>query len=193
MDIPVKRLVFSETPGESGVKAIAFVDAPAIMVNWVAFKDQKEIKYAVQDEAKRIILSPALIPDFLIPRIDEITKQPFAVVMDRETIFEVAMRWQQEGRASKANEMHHSSQELEGITWFGAFVSDEKHLPNPPAFSDLPPGTWFVMGKVDNEEVWNKIQTGQYKGISIEGFFDMEQAESLDDQQIQAIIQNILD
>lgn len=193
MEIPIRKLIFSAKPGESGVKTIAFVDAPAIMVNWIAFNEEKEhISFAIQDTDKRMILSPALIPDLPIKRLDPITKQPFAVVMDRDTVFEAAFIWQQQGRANFANEMHQSSQELYGITWMFTFVSDEKYLPNPEPFKALPIGTWFVMGKVNNDEVWNKVKSGEFKGISIEGFFDMIASEPLDTQQVEAIIESIL-
>lgn len=191
MEIPVKKLVFSST-GESGVKTIAFVDSPAIMVNWVAFNEEKEpIKFAIQNEDKRMILSPALIPDLPIKRIDP-AGAPFAVMMDRDTVFEAAFTWQQQGRQNLANEMHQSSQELSGITWFATFVSDEKYLPNPEPFKSLPIGTWFVMGKVNNDGVWAKVKSGEFKGISIEGLFDMLAVEPLDTQQIEAITESIL-
>ena len=36
---------------------------------------------------------------------------------------------------------------------------------------DLPNGTWFVKMKIENEELWNKIKSGELKGLSIEGYF----------------------
>jgi hypothetical protein len=36
---------------------------------------------------------------------------------------------------------------------------------------DYPIGTWFVGVKVDNDEAWAKVQTGEVRGFSIEGEF----------------------
>ena len=36
---------------------------------------------------------------------------------------------------------------------------------------DLPNGTWFVKMKIENVELWNKIKSGELKGLSIEGYF----------------------
>jgi hypothetical protein len=36
---------------------------------------------------------------------------------------------------------------------------------------DLPKGTWMIAMKVDNEETWAKVKSGELKGFSIEGYF----------------------
>lgn len=192
--IPVKKLVFSEVPGKSGVKTIAFVDAPAIMVNWIAFNEEskKEIKVCFADQERGIILSPALIPDLPIPRVHPLTGEHFAVIMDAETISEVQLRWAKEGRHNFANEMHDPKKPIDGVTWFANFQSDGVNIMNPPAFSDLPNGTLFMMGKIENPELKAKIDSGEYKGISIEGMFDMEDLTSLSAEQLDAIIDSIV-
>jgi len=190
--IPVKELVFSEVEGESGVKTIAFVDAPAIMVNWVAFAKEKEFKVCFADESKGIILSPLAIPDLPIPRKDPVTGEPFMVKMSAETISEIQYRWVKEGRQNFANEMHDENKPIDGVTWFANFQSDGVNILNPPAFEDLPIGTMFVMGKINNPEIKAKINDGTYKGISLEGFFNMDESTPLDPQQIEAITESIL-
>lgn len=186
--IPVKELILEEN---SGVKTIAFVDRPAIMVNWVAFNEQKELKFAVQNEDQKTILSPALIPGLHIPRTD-IHGATFVVTMNEQTIADVAFRWMKEGRQNFANVMHDSGQELDGITWFSSFVSDGKNILNPPAFESLPTGTWFLMGKVNNPDVWAKVKDGTFKGISIEGIFSMLESPSLTVEQVDAITESIV-
>ena len=36
---------------------------------------------------------------------------------------------------------------------------------------ELPVGTWFVTMRVLNDEVWERIKSGELKGLSIEGYF----------------------
>ena len=38
-------------------------------------------------------------------------------------------------------------------------------------FEDMPDGTWFISAKVDNDEVWAKVKSGEIKGFSVEGIF----------------------
>ena len=35
----------------------------------------------------------------------------------------------------------------------------------------LPKGTWMVSMKIENDELWSKIKSGELKGLSIEGYF----------------------
>jgi hypothetical protein len=35
----------------------------------------------------------------------------------------------------------------------------------------LPPGTWFVSYKINNDETWEKIKSGELKGFSLAGGF----------------------
>jgi hypothetical protein len=35
----------------------------------------------------------------------------------------------------------------------------------------LPEGSWFITAKVNNDDVWTKIKSGDIKGFSIEGLF----------------------
>ena len=46
--------------------------------------------------------------------------------------------------------------------------------------------------KINNPEIWAKAKSGEIKGISLEGFFDLEQTATLSDNEVKAIIQNIL-
>jgi hypothetical protein len=189
--VKVKELVFGDEPG-TGVKTIAFVDQPAIMVNWIAFRDQTQVAYSVTDDDRRIIMSPVLIPNLHIPRKDPKTGEVFAVFMSRETVFQAAYKWMQEGRQNLANDMHQPGKDLNGITWFSSVVTDEKMFHAPEQFKGLPFGTWFNIGKVDNDQVWGDVKSLKYKGISIDGFFEMEEVKPLTIEQIEATTESIL-
>jgi hypothetical protein len=43
--------------------------------------------------------------------------------------------------------------------------------------SDLPNGTWFIGAKVDDDNVWNEVKSGNIRGFSIEGMFVEEAVE----------------
>lgn len=190
--VQVKRLVFDIKEGFDGIKSIAFVDEPAIMKDMVKFQAEELVRFAIQDEERRIVLSPVLIPDLHIPRVDKKTGVVYAVTMDRATVLEAALRWQQEGRYSFANEMHDENRQLEGITWFNPIVTDEQMFGNPASFPDLPIGTFFIAGKVNDDQVWDKIKKQEYRGISMEGFFKEVPDVILEAEQIDAITQSII-
>jgi hypothetical protein len=58
---------------------------------------------------------------------------------------------------------------------YESFIVDSQRGIRPPmGFEDAPEGSWFGSYKVDNEDVWNNfIKTGEFKGFSVEGVFDL--------------------
>jgi hypothetical protein len=189
--IEVRELVINPAPGKSGVKTVAFVDKAAIMEELILFKEQKEVKAFFAAENGKYIISPALIPDRRIPRIDEKTGEKFAVFMSRETIFETGKQWMLEGRQNFANNMHDGMQ-VDGINWFSAFFSDENFVQNPKGYEHLPFGTWYLMAEVNNPEILQKIKDQTYTGISIEGMFDMVYRTEMNEEQLDAMCYDLL-
>ena len=57
---------------------------------------------------------------------------------------------------------------------------------------DLPNGTWFVKMKIENDELWEKIKSGELKGLSIEGYFtdkmeQLSEKKPTDEQILEAL------
>ena len=50
-------------------------------------------------------------------------------------------------------------------------VEDEKKDKSALYNFNVPTGTWMISMKVDNDEVWSKVKSGEIKGFSIEGYF----------------------
>lgn len=188
--VPTKRLVIND-PG-TGVFTMAFVDAPAIMVNWFKFSENKEIKFAIQNEEQRIVFGPALIPNLPIPRVAA-DGSKFVVYMDAPTIQDIAIRYAQQGRQNSANEMHDDSRMLSGVTVFESFIVNKDRSNPPKGFESLPEGTWFISAKVNNDELWAKIKSGEFMGFSIEGFFEQQPVQDLTIEQVEAIMESILE
>ena len=61
---------------------------------------------------------------------------------------------------------------------------------------DLPIGTWFVKMKINNDEMWERIKSGELRGLSIEGYFvnKMEQmsSEVITDEKILEVLADIM-
>jgi hypothetical protein len=53
---------------------------------------------------------------------------------------------------------------------------------------DLPVGTWFVKMKVDNDDMWDRIKSGELKGLSIEGYF-VDKMELMNKDNNQALLE----
>lgn len=169
MDLPLYEMVINpEETSEVEVSFVALVDKPAIERNFLAFKDNT-LHFAL-DEEKRIISGPAMVADAPIFRKDE--NGEYNVFFSAETIRDIAVKFFKKDYQKNLNLFHDPSLSLEGVTIFESFVSDVSRGIQPmKGFEDLPDGSWFISAKVDNEEVWNRIKSGEVKGFSVEGIF----------------------
>ena len=166
---------------ESGVEYVALVDEPAIETDWFYFN--KEVQFKA-DVDRRIITGALMIADLPIYRRDSEMGE-FMVVFDAPTIEQIAQKFFRGKKTNNVNEMH--AEPLTGITMFESFIIDKSRgISAPKGFKNIPEGSWFGSYKVENEDVWNNfIKTGDFKGFSVEGLFDltpvkMEKVDILD-------------
>lgn len=189
MDYPHFKLILSPDQQDLGMKLMSMVDKPAIMVNWVKFKEQSEIKFLIQNEDQRIVFAPALIPDLPIKRI--LGEEIFYVSIDRANILQTAIKFSKDNLANRLD-TNHDEQVLSGITIFESFVTDENRVTMAKGFEDLPIGTWFITAKVNNDAVWAKIKSGELNGFSIDALFKFEQTDAIDNKALADITRSIL-
>ena len=171
--LPIFKLTINEDlESTQEVSAVALVDMPAIGENFFVFKDER-LNFAVTNEDERVIVGPAMIPDSPIYRVDPDGTE-YYVVFDVPTINKIAQKFYAKGLQQSANEMHEPSRTIEGLTFYQSWIADEKKgIPKMKQFEDLPDGTWFLGAKVNNEQAWGKVKSGEFKGFSVEGLFDM--------------------
>ena len=186
MDLPVYLLDISEDMNDDAeVDYISLVDKPAIMKNWNAFKNEQ--RFQVVSEDKRIISGPIMLSDVPIFRSDS-TYGDYFVVFNKETIFKIAQKFFKRGYQSNVNLMHSPNAQVEGVTMFESFITDESRGILPmKGFEDAPDGSWFGSFKVDNDEVWNDVKEGKFKGFSVEGLFTYKTKPNKEQELMNAI------
>ena len=166
----IVELVIDEDSQELAIDAISLVSAPAIEENWVFFgKEKNNLTLAKVDEEKRMLVSPALIPDKQIFRYDPNTDSEYYVYFSKDTVRKASELYLKNNNHHKATEEH--NERVSGVltveSWIKEGDSDKSKLYG----FDLPNGTWFVKMKIENEDLWSKIKDGSLKGLSIEGYF----------------------
>ena len=181
MDLPVYLLDISEDMNDDAeVDYVALVDRPAIQKNWNAFKNQQ--RFEVVSEDKRIISGPLMLADVPIFRSDS-TYGDYYVVFSKDTIFKIAQKFFKRGYQSNVNLMHSPNAQVDGVTMFESFITDESRGILPmKGFEDAPDGSWFGSFKVDNEGVWNDVKDGKFKGFSVEGLFTYKTKPSKEEE-----------
>lgn len=163
---PLLRLTINGD--EDGVNIISLVEFPAVERNFIQLS--KEVKLSLNEE-KRELLGVALIPNLPIYRRDE--QGEYYITFNAESIRKIAIDFYKKLNVNMADVEHTHNLE-NGITYFQSLIIDKGQGICPTAFKDLPDGTWIVGCKVDNDEVWNAVKSGEVKGFSIDGYFHAE-------------------
>ena len=168
----VKVITYDVDQEGLGVYAISLVENPAIGVNWVALSEEKQVfKYAKVENGKRQMLYGALlIPDQLIYRVHPKTKEEFYVKFPKETIQKIAHNYMLNSNQHNATFEHEFK--IQDVSLVETWLVEGEHDKSQNFNFSLPEGTWFGGMFVNNEEIWNKVESGEVLGFSIEGEFN---------------------
>ena len=166
----IVELVISDENEALTIDAISLVTSPAIEQDFVYFsKEKNNLTFAKVDEEKRELISPALIPNKQIFRYDPNTDSEYYVYFSKETVKKASHLYLKHNNHHKATEQH--TDRVSGVLTVESWIKEgEQDKSNLYGFN-LPIGTWFVKMRIDNDEIWSKIKSGELKGLSIEGFF----------------------
>lgn len=178
MNLPIYELEISEDLNDDiEVNVVSLVERPAIKKNFLAFDESNPMRFEVQSEEKRIISGPLMLADTPIYRKDKTGE--YYVTFSKDTISKIAQMFFKKGYQSSVNLMHNPQEFVEGVTMFESWITDKKRGIEPmKGFEDSPEGSWFGSFKVDNDQVWDQVKSGDFKGFSVEGAFMMKrQAE----------------
>ena len=164
------ELVISDESEELTIDAISLVTSPAIEQDFVFFgKDKNNLTLAKIDEEKRMLVSPALIPNKQIFRYDPNTDSNYYVYFSKETVRQASELYLKHNNHHKATYQHEDR--VSGVLTIESWIKEGEQDKSKLYGFDLPDGTWFVKMKIENDEMWSKIKDGELKGLSIEGYF----------------------
>ena len=166
----IVELVIQDENQELAIDAISLVTAPAIEEDFVFFgKHKNNLTFAKVDEEKRMLISPALIPNKQIFRYDPNTDSDYYVYFSKETVRKASELYLKHNNHHKATYQH--QERVSGVLTTESWIKEGDQDKSKLYGFDLPNGTWFVKMRIDNDDLWEKIKGGELKGISIEGYF----------------------
>lgn len=175
--IPVfDALVLDE---ESGMMKISLVDDPAVMSNFQIFDASKKMQmFAVADEEKRLVYGVVMRADFPIYRRDERMGE-YYIIYRPETIRRMAEKYLADGFQNNVSTMHET--DVDKVQMVQYFIKDTAKGVNPSGFEDIADGSLFAEYHIVNDEVWQKVKAGEFRGFSLEGYFDLTPENDLAD------------
>ena len=163
---------------DKGVYSISVVGDPAMSSEFITLNKQEEIKLAQVDDVKFLLAGVVLIPDKDVYRNQG--GKEFNIRFSKETIEEVANNFILEGYQGNSSLEH--EEKLNGVSIVQSWVVKDPKNDTANAYGlpkqDIKEGSWIVLYKCDNKEIYNKAINGEIKGFSIDGLFSLEKIEN---------------
>lgn len=150
-----------------GKSALSWAEAKIKAID----KEKMSKQEFAQDEEKRIVVGPAMIPDMHIFRRDA-AGNPYHVYFSAETIKMIAEKYMR-NKYIDNNDTEHNGKAAADVYVIESWIKeDAQDKSNKYGFESLPIGTWFVSMKVRNPEVWQDIKDKKLNGFSVSGYFE---------------------
>ena len=167
----IVELVIDDDSQELAIDAISLVSAPAIEQDFVFFgKEKNNLTFAKVDDDKRMLISPALIPDKQIFRHDPNTDSDYYVYFSKDTVRKASELYLRNNNHHKAT--HEHSDRVSGVLTVESWIIDDPKMDKSTLYGfSLPKGTWMVSMRINNSDLWEEIKSGSLRGLSIEGYF----------------------
>ena len=165
----------------------------------ISQQNMSKQEFSVDDE-KRMVYSPLMIPNILIPRLDEDTNEKYFVKFTPSVIEKIQNLYMIEKRLDQTN-YEHTDRKIESVVMVESWlVSGESDKAYQLGFSrgDIPDGTWMggfkVLSTPEGDNIWNNyIKTGRVKGFSVEGNFLMNFSSEFRKTEDDVLLEQIID
>ena len=156
---------------DSDVFGISLVQDPAIESNFIYLSKEKPIQVCLTKDEKHIVMGAVLIPDKPIYRNQD--GEEFYIQFSAETIEKLAYQYLAKDRIYSFTQQHEDvADDIYVVeTWLKTSENDK----SKDYGIDVPIGSWLMAAKVENEEIWTKIKSGEMNGFSIEAFVNLDE------------------
>ena len=149
--------------------AVSLVEDPAIESNFIALSKER-IPIKLEDE-KRLLVGAALVPNKPIYR--NVNGKEFYISFDEATIEKLAQDF-------LANDYQHNitvehQENVDDIVVVESWIKTSENDKSVGYGLNEPIGTWFIGMKVNNDQIWQRIKDGYYKGFSIEAIVGLDE------------------
>lgn len=159
---------------DSETEAISMVTEPAIESDFVFFsKDKDIVKEAFSSDEKHMVYGAVLRPDFPIYRYDG--ENEYYLEFTSESIERMARDYMMNYRQGNVTIQHeeYANEVFMVESWIKQDMNKDKSV-SVGLDKSLPIGTWFCGFYVNNNDIWERIKSGELKGFSVEAMIDLE-------------------
>ena len=170
----VKKIKKYKVGIDSETEAISMVTEPAIESDFVFLsKDKAIVKEAFSNDEKHMVYGAVFRPDFPIYRNDG--ENEYYLEFTSESIERMARDYMMNYRQGNVTIQHeeYANEVFMVESWIKQDMDKDKSV-SVGLDKSLPIGTWFCGFYVNNNDVWERIKSGELKGFSVEAMIDLE-------------------
>jgi hypothetical protein len=173
-----------------GVEALPWVERT--IEQYESMSSETEMTFSVFNSEQRLVVGPAMIPDKMIIRRNEITGEIYYVYFTTETIKKLQQKFMQEKLLDKTN-IEHGRKFLNNVDVVESWIVEDQEKDKQQVFGmNYPKGTWMITMKVNDDSTWEKVKDGKLKGFSVQGYFLEKAKFNAHTHQVLEDIKNIL-
>lgn len=166
-ELKLIELFIDETEENDGIFAISFVEEPAIEEDFVHLA-KHEVEFKSINDDKKLVVGLALVPDKKILRVNKGEK--YNVMFSQDTVRKASHLYMKNLNLSNTTTDH--KDKVQGVTVVESWIIEDEKLDKINLYNlKAVKGGWAVIFKVENDDVWQEVKNGTYKGFSIEGRF----------------------
>ena len=168
-NLPLYELLFDDNADSTlGCSKISLVENPAVEEFFLKFsKDEQEKEHKsfyFKDDSKHIVTGIAMRADYPIYR-NQYGKE-FYVQFSKDTIDKMMQKFMKEQRQFDISLDH--KHDVRDCYLIESFIINKERGICPNEFLDVEDGSWIISVKIENQDVWDKICSGEVNGFSIE-------------------------
>jgi hypothetical protein len=112
-----------------------------------------------------------------IPRYNKETKEIYYVAFSKDAVAKIAEKFMREQSTHNTNQDHDGSKPADTYIFESWIIEDPDtdKAKTVYGYEGLPAGTWMVKMRVNSDNVWQRVKSGELKGFSVEGSFVTEE------------------
>jgi hypothetical protein len=177
-NIPIYKITVGDRDDE-GIMDVSFVSEPAVEVDFVALKREREKIKMSLDSKKHILTGPLLIPNKLIYRLDE-NDNPYYITFSEDVIERLSHKMLKDTTAIFDTSLQHQER-LNGNQLVEMWIINNTDNDKAKELGfNLPKGTLMASYKINDDKFWNEqVETGKVKGFSIEAYLEQEKLSKI--------------
>ena len=163
---------------DSEAFACSLVTNPAVEELFVSFAEDKPLIEKFADDSKHMLTGVVAIPNKPIYRRNK-DGEEYDIVFSAEAIEKMAMNYMRNYRQNEVTLQH--QEETDGVYLVEQWIKHDEYRDKSAVIGlseDLPVGSWIQTYYVDSNDVWQRIQSGELRGLSLECALGLQEFES---------------